>query len=79
MAKKTNPARGKYKTAPVNNPVLATWLSLNKAIQGGGSIHAFEILLKEEKQGRGRKEFIERLARHITRLRRDAELEEMLG
>lgn len=57
---------------PVNNPALQSWLALNDALREANEATC-ESLLKEELNGRKRKQFIKRIHSRLNKVRADRE------
>ncbi len=61
---------------PVTNPALQSWLALNDFLRGANEA-ACEGLLKEELNGRKRKQFIKRIHSRLNKVRADRERVEL--
>lgn len=67
---------GKYSTKPISNPILKTWISLNEAIMDMDEEQC-EKLMKEELEGRARKNFIKRIHCRMNKIRGRKEREKL--
>ncbi len=56
----------------VSNPVLQSWSALNDALRGADEVMC-EKLLKEELEGRKRKQFMRRIHSRLNKARADRE------
>lgn len=61
---------------PVNNPALLSWLALNDELREANEATC-ESLLKEELEGRKRKQFIKRIHSRLNKARADRERAEL--
>lgn len=61
----------------ITNPILKTWVGLNDALRGADEEFCKE-LIKEEKEGRNRSQFIKRIYSRLNKARADREREELL-
>jgi hypothetical protein len=61
---------------PVKNEELRTWLALNDALRAADEKDC-QRLLKEEKAGRGRKQFLKRIHSRLNKVRADRERKQL--
>lgn len=60
----------------VTNPVLKTWVGLNNALRTADEALCHR-LLKEERKGRARQQFLYRIHSRLNKVRADREREEL--
>ena len=64
------------KKKPIKNPALQSWLALNQELRASDEDRC-RALLKEEKGGRKRKQFLKRIYSRLNKVRADRERAEL--
>jgi len=67
------------KKKPVTTKTLQTWNGLNAALMSTTSEKTCDALIREEKSGRKRPQFLKRIHSRKNKLRADREREELKG
>lgn len=63
---------------PISCPALSTWILLNDALRGADEATCRQ-LLKAERKGRKRKQFLKRIHSRLNKARADRERQELLA
>lgn len=61
----------------IKNPALQSWAALNEAVRGMGE-EGCTRLLREERRGRARKKFLQRIHSRLNKARADRERAELV-